>query len=243
VDQNEIRKEIEELTKRVDDSTLTDESIAAQSCELKRAKKSFKKSLASTVAFAVLTIVLFSAQTYAYFTSTVKNDNNKIASGILDVSLIEMTDPGTGEIEYVNPVEIMPATSVSKIVKVKNSGDLPVFIRMKIDKSINKPENTLPADWEALISCDIDTDVWTYKDGYYYYNEALESGSVTIPLFKNVYFSADMGNEFTNSQILFTVRCEATQRNGNGEDPLAAQGWPAETSLTTSDGATVEEIN
>jgi len=240
VDQNDIRKEIEELTKRVDSQPI-DKSIAAQSSEMKKAKKSFKKSLASTVAFAVLTIVLFSAQTYAYFTSAVKDDNNKIESGILDVSLIEMTDPGTGETEYVNPVEIMPATSVSKIVKVKNSGDLPVFIRMKIDKSINKPENTLPDNWEDLISCDINTDAWTYRNGYYYYNEALESGSVTIPLFKNVYFSADMGNEFTNSQILFTVRCEATQRNGNGVDPLEAKGWPTDTGTSSAGGASNTE--
>jgi hypothetical protein len=37
-----------------------------------------------------------------------------------------------------------------------------------------------------------------------------------------------MGNEFTNSEIRFTVICQATQANGNSDSPLTAWGWPSE---------------
>ena len=216
----------------------------------KKKNKSLRNSVISTVAFAFITIVLFSAQTYAYFTSSVASENNEIVSGNLDIELIEMKNTGTGETAYVNPVQIMPATSVSKIVKVKNTGNLPVYIRIKIEKSINKPESSLPANWEELFSCDFDLDdvstpdemegFWTYQDGYYYYNLPLEPGTATVPLFENVFFSAEMGNEFANSQIFFTVRCEATQSNGNADTAMEAVGWPPaeeedETTSSTDD--------
>lgn len=204
---------------------------------VKHKKKSIKISLIATLLFVLVTIVLFSAQTYAYFTSNNSSDQNQIVSGQLDIELIEMKETANGETAYINPVEIMPATNVSKIVKVENAGDLPVYVRIKIEKSINKPENSLPDDWEDLISCDFDLDdantvemegLWSYQDGYYYYNLPLEAGSATVPLFETVAFSADMGNEFANSTISFTVKCEATQANGNGSSPIEAVGWPVE---------------
>ena len=204
----------------------------------KKVKKNFRNSIISTIAFATLTIILFSAQTYAYFTSAVDTNQNEIALGNLDVSLIEMKETGAGETAYVNPVEILPATNVSKIVKVKNTGELPVYIRIKIEKNINKPEDSLPANWQDMISCDFNLEAWTYHtDGYYYYKLPLEAGMVTVPLFETVSFSSEMGNQFTNSQILFTVICEATQANGTGSSPTEAVGWPQSTS-----GASVNSV-
>ncbi|MBE6690075.1 MAG: hypothetical protein E7590_02170 [Ruminococcaceae bacterium] len=210
----------------------------AKTLELaKKKKKSIRNAIISAVAFAFVTIVLFSAQTYAYFTSGVNNDKNEIVSGNLDIELIELKNTDQGETTYINPVEIMPATSVSKIVKIKNAGNLPVYVRIKIEKTINKPADSLPTRWEDLISCDFDLDdvttpevegLWIYQDGYYYYNMPLEPGSATVPLFENVYFSADMGNAFMDSEIYFTVRCEATQSNGNANTAMEAIGWPPE---------------
>ena len=201
----------------------------------KQRKKSIRNSIISIIAFALVTVALFSAQTYAYFTADVESNQNRIASGKLDIELIELKNTAQGETVYVNPVEFMPATEVSKIVKVKNTGDLPVYIRVKIEKSINKDVNAIPVDWENLITCDFALDdpdtaemeaLWTYHDGYYYYNMPLDAGSATVPLFEHVYFSAAMGNEFANSKIGFTVKCEATQANGNGTTAWEAVGWP-----------------
>jgi hypothetical protein len=58
--------------------------------------------------------------------------------------------------------------------------------------------------------------------------------STTASLFDTIYFSPEMGNEFTNSQITFKVICQATQANGNAASPLDAWGWPAENSSEQS---------
>ena len=209
-----------------------------QSNYVRQKKKSFRNSIISIAALTFVTVAIFSAQTYAYFTDNAASNNNRIVSGNLDIELIEMQDTQQGQIAYVNPVSIMPATDVSKIVSVQNSGSLPVYIRIKIEKSINKPANEIPVDWEDLISCNFKLDnvdttdkiegLWTYHDGYYYYNNTLAAGSTTSPLFDTVSFSPAMGNEFTNSEIRFTVICQATQANGNSDSPLTAWGWPPE---------------
>ena len=206
-------------------------------------KKSLRNSIFSMVAFVFITVLIFSAQTYAYFTDNSQSEKNRIASGTLEVELIEMQNTDQGQIAYVNPVEIMPGTEVSKIVKVQNTGSLPMYVRIKIEKSINKPENELPDGWRDLIECNFNLDdestvgvkegLWTYRDGYYYYNEPLKPGKTTVPLFDAVSFSADMGNEFTNSTILFTVSCQATQANGNADTAMDAIGWPPEESEST----------
>jgi hypothetical protein len=212
--------------------------------------KSFRVSLFSVIAFAFLTIILFSAQTYAFFTDGIDNQQNQIASGTLKIELIQMREAGTGETTHINPVEVMPATQVSKIVMVRNAGTLPVYIRIKIEKDINKQDSALPENWEDLITCDfnldnIATDVkeghWTYQDGYYYYNAPLAVGAITEPLFEQVLFSAQMGNEFANSEIYFTVRCEATQVNGNGNSPMNAIGWPVAQGTNTGDHSAITD--
>lgn len=216
-------------------------------------KKSLRNTLISVVSFAFITIVFFSAHTYAYYTDEVNSKKQSLEAGNLDVELIEMKKTDSGETAYVNPVEIMPATSVSKIVKVKNSGSLPVYIRIKIEKTINKDESKLPHDWKELLSCDFDLEdnpsteevegAWTYHDGYYYYNLPLAAGETTSPLFENVFFSAFMGNEFTNCEISFIVRCEATQTIGNASSPIDAIGWPyddTEESTETSEAGETE---
>ena len=120
---------------------------------------------------------------------------------------------------------------------MKNTGTLPVYLRIKIEKSINKPDDQLPDNWRDLISCNFNLDdpttveiegAWIYLDGYYYYNITLDPDSATVPLFDTVSFSADIGNAFTNSEFNLTVHCQATQSNGNSDSVLTAWGWPAE---------------
>jgi alternate signal-mediated exported protein len=208
-------------------------------------KKKTKRALISTIIFECVTVLLFSAQTFAYFNQTINSDTNKIASGNLNVELIEMQSTQEGETVYMNPMEIMPATEVSKIVRVENAGDLPIYVRIKIEKTINKDESTLPDNWEDLISCnfkldnnlttDVKEGLWTYHNGYYYYILPIEAGSTSVPLFDVVSFSAEMGNEFINSEMHLTITCQATQANGNADNVIDAVGWPPEV-----EGASVE---
>ena len=208
-------------------TVATPESVAAK-------KKSFKRSLISMLAITVVAIIIFSAQTVAYFTDDNSTGKNVIQSGNLDIELIEMTEVGGSQVLYTNPVSVMPATSVSKIVSVHNAGTLPVYVRVSLETAIHQhnQEKNLPDYWQSLITCNINAEYWTYQNGYFYYNLPLEPGKSTAPLFDTVSFSPAMGNEFTNSEITLTVTSEATQSNGTGETATTATGWPTSAATT-----------
>lgn len=197
--------------------------------------KSFRNSMILMFALIFATIIIFTAQTYAYFNDSISSSQNSIAAGTLGVELVEMQNGESSLVSFIEPVSIMPATSVSKTVRVKNTGTLPIYVRIKIEKTINKPENEMPDGWEELISCDFNTidGPWIYHEGYYYYKVSLDAGSTTAQLFDTISFSKDMGNQFENSEIEISVLCQAAQAVGNSDDPLTAWGWPSETATET----------
>ena len=205
--------------------------------------KSFRYSMVLMLVLIFATIIIFTAQTYAYFVDSVNSAQNSIVTGTLGVELVEMQNGDTSLISFTEPVRVMPATSVSNIVRVKNTGTLPIYVRIKIEKTINKPENEIPDGWEELILCNFNTaeGPWVYQDGYYYYKVSLDAGSTTAQLFDTISFSKDMGNQFENSEIGFKVICQATQAGGNSDSALTAIGWPPETS--GEQGSAPEQAN
>lgn len=202
----------------------------------KKKAKSLKKSMISTVVLLVITVIIFSAQTYAYFSESVASDRSRIAAGNLDVELIK-TQNGVQTDHAVTPVNILPATSIKQGISVQNAGNLPVYVRIKIEKTILQSENEMPVGWESLILCNFDLDdestpdisegSWRYLDGYYYYIVDIAPGSTTAPLFDTIIFSPKMGNEFKNSKIQFKVVCQSVQSTNNSDSPMTAWGWPA----------------
>ena len=202
----------------------------------KKKAKSLKKSLISTVVLLAITVAIFSAQTYAYFSESIASNKNQIVAGNLDVELIK-TQNGTQTDHTVSPVKILPGTSVKQGISVQNSGTLPVYVRIKVEKTILESENEMPVGWESLIFCNymlddestpnISEGSWRYLDGYYYYITDIAPGSATAPLFDTVIFSPQMGNEFKNSKIQFKVICQSVQSTNNSDSPMTAWGWPA----------------
>lgn len=190
-------------------------------------KKNFRRAIASAISFIVVSIILFSAQSFAYFSDDISSGANRIAAGNVDIDLVEMMDDGHGgQVTYTAPVSVMPATTYSKIVTVKNSGDLPVYIRVKLEKIASDPTD-LPAGWENFIVCNINSDDWTFHNGYYYYKVEIKAGETTESLFDKVAFAAAMGNEFVGKTVSFKITSEATQSTDNGIGPIDAEGWPA----------------
>ncbi len=188
----------------------------------KKKKKAMLRPLITTVAFALVTIALFSAQTFAYFSESISANNQRIDGGQLDVELIEMMVDGGGSVEvYTDPVSVYPSAVVSKIVTVKNVGDLPAYIRIKLDKKVND-EASLPPDWQEQMVCGINWSDWEYADGYYYYKQSVAGGAETKALFETVSFLSSMGNEFMGKTLQLAVTVEATQANGNGSGPMNA---------------------
>ena len=199
--------------------------------------KKFRNSLIASFLFLVVMVGIFAAQTYAYFWDT-EGTSNQIIAGHLDVELLEVQNAGQVSQFDIAPISFVPGTKINKSVKVSNTGNLPIYVRVKIEKNITNLENNLPDGWEELISCNFNVDdestpdvtekLWIYRDGYYYYYSKIDPNTTTPALFDEITFSTEMGNEFSNRQLEFKVICQAVQVNGNSSSPLTAYGWPAE---------------
>lgn len=199
--------------------------------------KKFRNSIIGSFLFLFVMLGIFVAQTYAYFwdQTTV---TNKIQSGRLDVELLELKATGEELPFNLEPVRFLPGTTVNKTFKISNKGDVPVYVRVKIEKKITNLEKNLPDGWEELISCEFNLDdestpdvterLWTYRDGYYYYHGKIDPNTITPSLFDKISFSTEMGNEFANTKLEFKVICQSVQANGNSSSPLTAWGWPTE---------------
>ena len=197
-----------------------------------QSNRQLKTSLICTLVLLFVTLSIFVAQTFAYFTDSSSSQQNKIASGNLDVSIIDMN--GSGNFEWAGqPVKIMPASvfTIGGGVGIQNTGTLPMYVRVKVEKKMLQSENEMSPGWEDLISCNFmaeEGDLWVYHEGYYYYKVALGAGERTATLFDKVLFSPQMGNEFKNCSIQFQLICQSVQTNGNAENPVFAIGWPGE---------------
>ena len=168
----------------------------------------------------VALLSMISLGTYAYYTTT-QQTRNVITTGGIRFELLETGADGAAFPS--EPMVILPGDVVSKTVRVENTGGHPMYLRIQLTPGVNDP--ALTAD--HCIDLDINESDWTYADGYYYYNTALEPGDTTSPLFTQVTF---IGREVTNAYLGKTfsldVAAFAVQSEHNGTDPLAAQGWP-----------------
>ena len=184
-----------------------------------------KRKLLSLLIILIL-VSIMGAGTLAYFTDE-DYAHNVITSGNIDIQLNEWTGEVDGEgnkIRFEDVTGVMPGTSVPKIVEVENIGNNPAYVRVLVEKAIildQEGETNLD-----LIGIDFDLQNWTYKDGFYYYNEALQPGEVTEPLFTAVTFDASMGNLYQSCEVKVNVSADATQVANNGTSALDAKGWP-----------------
>ena len=195
-----------------------------------------------TIVFMIAISAIFVGQTYAYFTDTSSSTSNRIAAGSVGVSLIEVNDNGSFNWDAY-PIKIMPASVYTYGgVGAKNTGTLPVYVRIKVEKTLLYSEHEISPGWEDHIRCNFMAndaslpedmqDMWVYHEGYYYYKVALEAGEETTSLFDKVLFDPEMGNEFKNSTIQFKLVCQSVQAGGNSSDPVTAWGWPADGGLS-----------
>ena len=173
------------------------------------------------IALIAVTIALLSViatGTLAYYTVS-ETAENVITAGSLKLALREKT--ASGEDFPLTGVEIMPGDVISKIVTVENTGDHPAWVRIKLEKSVNDPA----LDAENRMELDINDKDWTYSDGYYYYNNVLEPGKSTEPLFTTVYMSGYIDNDYLGCKFTLRVLMEGVQSENNGSDVMSAAGW------------------
>ena len=178
-------------------------------------------------AFAIVVICLTTVAygTSAYFTHE-QTATNVITSGSVQVELQEWSDTGNGLVPFEDTDGVMPGMEVSKIVQVKNVGGQAAWIRVSADKTIQLADGVEGEVDLSLISYDLNTEFWTEKDGFYYYNTILHPSEVTEPLFTKVIFSETMSNMYQNSKAVIDVTAQATQVANNGTCASDAAGWP-----------------
>lgn len=188
-----------------------------------------KRIIAVLAITSILAVMVF--QTLAFFTAE-DTALNRVTMGNVALILNDDTiNPETEELEPF-PVEgfdlIMPGDVIDKIVSVTNDGDNPIWVRIRLDRSILLAGEAADVDFNVL-GLDLNDEDWTEgADGWFYYNEVLAPGETTENLFTQVTFPTSLGNEFMNAEVEIDVLAQGVQSQNNGLTVQEATGWPAE---------------
>ncbi len=184
-----------------------------------------------------LCMTAFTTGTLAYFTGE-DTAHNVITTGGVNIAIVEKQavqgEDGMTEIDFPKNgiTGVMPGTTVSKIVKVQNTGASEAWIRVKVDAGITSAPTEQNPNGAALstsvMAYDIQSNDWEYKDGYYYYKQPVAFGELTAALFNTVTFSKDMDNTYQNCTANIEIYAQAVQTANNGATVLEAKGWPGD---------------
>lgn len=121
---------------------------------------------------------------------------------------------------------------MERIVRVKNTGNHALFIRVKLRfECIDAAGTPRPAD--DLVSYDVGNDAWIQRnpsDGYLYLTAALEPGEISEPAVTGV--DVDTAAAIARHGEGCTYRLVADgygvqSENQKSDDVLEAEGWPA----------------
>ena len=185
-----------------------------------------KKKIFVLASIAVcLSIIAYS--TTAYFTHE-ETATNVITMGNIKIELQELAIPKDGgePVPFENAIDVLPGTDVSKIVQVKNVGAEAAWIRISVEKSLMLAEGMNGDVDLSLVTYDLNTVYWIELNGYFYYNDILNPGETTEPLFTKVMFSSSMGDMYQQSKAILKIDAQATQVANNGSTVFQAAGWP-----------------
>lgn len=182
------------------------------------------------IAAIIICLSILTSGTLAYFTAE-DTARNVITSGSVDINVVErQLVNGTLQSYPSQPIPVMPATTVSKIVAV-HSTEQAAWVRMNYTITVYDAEGKemkIPADeLVKVIVIEPDSANWTLKNGWWYYNAAVKSGEITKPLFEQVSFSGpDMDNKYQLCTVVIDVTAQGVQQANNGSSVMEAAGWP-----------------
>lgn len=175
------------------------------------------------IALAAILLTVLTQPTLAYYT-TIGKATNVVTSGDIQLMIHEKTADGSDF--PTEGVYIIPGDIVSKQVSVENVCSHPFYLRVKLVSSTNNAELSA----EECLKMDINTDDWTFVDGFYYFNRILQPGETTPLLFSQVEIvGSKVDQTHVGSALSLTVNAYAVQSENNpAEYPWDASGWPAE---------------
>lgn len=185
----------------------------------------------------IICLSVLATGTLAYFNAE-NAAHNIITTGGVNIEVVEQMRDGDTLIDFpeqgINGV--MPGASVSKIVKVKNTGGADAWIRVKVSMSVEGVRgNVMPlflSDGTAVMTFTV-MEGWTDGgDGYFYYNRPVAADELTDVLFNEVCFAPAMGNEYQNCTANIFIGAQAVQSANNeipyGGNAADVSGWPEE---------------
>lgn len=191
--------------------------------------KKNKRIIAVLAITSILAVMVF--QTLAFFTAD-DTALNRVTMGNVALILNDDTiNPVTKALEPF-PEEgfnlVMPGDVIDKIVSVTNDGDNPIWVRIRLDRSILLAGEAADIDFNVL-GLDLNDEDWTEgEDGWFYYNEILAPDETTENLFTQVTFPTSLGNAFMNAEVEIDVLAQGVQSQNNGVTVQEATGWPAD---------------
>ncbi len=191
-----------------------------------------KKKIIKVIYIAAIIACLLAAAvgTYAYYTTS-DTARNVITSGGIEIAVVEQQLVDGSLQPYPNePIPVMPAHTVSKIVSVRND-EQSAWIRANYTLTIYDADGKkmdVPADeLNEVIIISGTADKWTQHEGWWYYESALATGETTEPLFEEVAFSGPkMDNKYQLCTVVIDINAEGVQKANNGTTVMEALGWP-----------------
>ncbi len=180
---------------------------------------------------SIFTIILaIAAMGSSAFFNAEDTAHNVITSGSVNIAVVETMLDGT-ELKAF-PEEgitgVMPGSTVSKIVSIRNTGRSDAWIRVRVSIEMKDGEGQ-PLD-TGVVGFTVEGPWFDGGDGYYYYGEAVPAEKETQVLFREVRFDPDMGNEYQNCTAYIKIEAEAVQTANNpipdGGTVRDVAGWP-----------------
>ena len=167
-------------------------------------------------------IILFCSLsiTYAYYVA-VEDTNSIITFGNVKLKLIEKElKNGTYiDIDDNDSIDITNITKLDRMVKVKNVGSNPFYLRLKID--FNSTSNTN----DAVII--LPNENWKYENGYYYYENIVYPNEETNELMNEIAFNKQKILEnYNGNKFYLKITAQAVQSEHNMNDVMEVTNWP-----------------
>ena len=182
-----------------------------------------KKTIAVSLIIIALSLLAMGTAAMFLFYEEGRTTNVITTSGV-ELVLTE-TGSGTPVIEEGKFVGLMfsnvlPGHTVGKQPSVTNSGVEPFWLRVKIEKTLQKAVAGVAVDMPLFID-DVEviqingiTDAWVQDGEWYYFTEKVTQG-MTINVFDSVTFAPQMDNEFENTFGEIIINAEAIQCKNN----------------------------
>lgn len=187
---------------------------------------------ATHLAVALALVAAFAAfQTFSFVVRSTRADN-VVTFGGVSIALEEtMLDGSGGEVPVPDgPETISAGRDCSRIVRVRNVGRHPAYVRVRMDMT------GAPAQGEASsanditsyrFSADADAGAWVQRDGWYYYGAPLGPGQTTPALIEGLYVDTHAASQrYAGGELTLDIDASAVQCENNAASAVDAEGWP-----------------